>query len=391
MPRKLLMGSGPSSVPDRVLEALAEPTIGHLDPDFLAIADRTNERLRSVFQTANPATFPVSGTGSAGMETMLVNCLEPGDRLVVAVCGLFGERICDAASRLGVEVVRIEAEWGTAVDPERLADALAGGADALAVVHGETSTGVAQPLDGLADAAREHDALLLIDCVTSLGGYPLSIDEVGADVAFSGTQKCLNCPPGLAPLTIGERARARLERRRGPVPSWCFDLRAILAYWSPGSSGERIYHHTPPVNSIYALGEALELVLEEGLDARWQRHRAASTALLAGLEPLGFEPLVAESRRLWPLTTVRVPDGLDEAAVRAELLAGHRVEISGGFGPLKGRIWRIGTMGVNASAEAVSTLTGAIATTVREEAAGDVADRVAAAWTDAIEAPAAAR
>ncbi len=367
------MGSGPSTVPSRVLNAMAQPTIGHLDPAFLAFADESNELLRRVMRTDNPATFPVSGTGSAGMETMLVNFLEPGDRLVVGVCGVFGERIVDAARRLGIEVERVDASWGTPVPIERLAAALEPGAAAVAVVHGETSTGVAQPLDGLADLARDRDALLMVDCVTSLSGYPLEIDAAGIDVAFSGTQKCLNCPPGLAPLTVGDRARERLDARETPVASWCFNLEAILSYWA---SGERVYHHTPPINTIYALREALAIVDEEGLDERWDRHRLASQALIDGLGVLGMKPLVAEGHRLNSLTTIEPGADVDEAGVRARLLNDYGIEISGGIGELKGRVWRIGTMGVNAAIEPVTRLVEAIAEIVQPDA---VDEAVAAA------------
>ena len=377
LPERLLMGSGPSTVPQRVRDAMARPTIGLLDPEFLAFTERTNELLRAAMRTENAVTFPVSGTGSAGMETMLANFLEPGDRIVVGICGLFGERMADAAGRLGAEVVRVEAEWGTPVDRDAIAAALEPGATALAIVHGETSTGVAQPLEGLADLCRERDALLLVDCVTSLSGYPLEIDSLGIDAAFSGTQKCLNCPPGLAPLTVGERARARLGKRRTKVVSWCFDLEAILAYWS---TGERTYHHTPPINNIYALREALEIVAEEGLESRWDRHARASAALLAGLAELGMEPLVAPELRLNALTTVLPGDGVDEAAVRGRLLAEYGIEIAAGFGPLKGRVWRIGTMGVNADPEPVSRLVRAIAELVVPDAADAAGRAVAEAW-----------
>ena len=380
LPERLLMGSGPSTVPERVLEAMAQPTIGHLDPAFLAFADEANELLRRALRTENAATFPVSGTGSAGMETMLVNFLEPGDRLVVGVCGVFGGRIADAAARLGVEVEVVESRWGTPVPIERLAEALEPGAAAVAVVHGETSTGVAQPLDGLAELAHDRDALLMVDCVTSLSGYPLGIDAAGIDVAFSGTQKCLNCPPGLAPLTVGERARERLAARRTPVASWCFDLVAILSYWA---SGERVYHHTPPINTIYALGEALAIVDEEGLEPRWARHRAASQALIAGLEPLGMAPLVATGDRLQALTTIEPGDAVDEADVRGRLLADYGIEISGGIGELKGRVWRIGTMGVNAAIEPVSRLVGAIAEIVDPARAGEAVAQAEGAWAGA--------
>jgi len=379
IPKRLLMGSGPSTVPDRVLEAMAQPTIGHLDPAFLALADEANDLLRAAMRTANAATFPVSGTGSAGMETMLVNFLEPGDRLVVGVCGVFGGRIADAAERLGLDVAVVEAEWGTPVRDDALAEAIEPGAAGLAIVHGETSTGVAQPLAGLADLAHAHDALLMVDCVTSLSGYPLAIDELGVDVAFSGTQKCLNCPPGLAPLTVGERARARLEARSTRVASWCFDLVAILDYWS---TGQRVYHHTPPVNTIYALREALAIVGEEGLQARWDRHATAAAGLIAGMGELGFEPLVEPEHRLNALTTLKPPAGLDEAELRARLLAEHDIEVSGGIGELKGRVWRVGTMGVNAAPEPVAALVGAVAELTAPERRDAAVERASAAWAD---------
>lgn len=372
------MGSGPSTVPRRVLDAMAQPTIGHLDPAFLALADETNELLRGVMQTTNASTLPVSGTGSAGMETVLTNFLERGERLVVGICGVFGERIADAAGRLGIEVARVEARWGSPVELELLADAMRPGAAALAIVHGETSIGVAQPLEGLAELARDHDALLMVDCVTSLAGYPLAVDESGIDVAFSGTQKCLNCPPGLAPLTVGPRAVERLDARRSAVSSWCFDLPAILAYWAEG--GARLYHHTPPVNTIYALRDALRIVAEEGLEPRWARHRAASRALVAGLGVLGIEPLVDPEHRLWPLTTVLPGSAIDEAAVRGRLLSEHGIEISGGLGELKGRAWRIGTMGINASPEPVGELIAAIASIIEPGAGAEARERAEAAW-----------
>jgi alanine-glyoxylate transaminase/serine-glyoxylate transaminase/serine-pyruvate transaminase len=379
-PNRLLLGAGPSNVPRRVLHAISRPTVGHLDPWFLALTDEVNAMLRSVFQTSNHATFPVSGTGTAGMETMLVNFLEPGDRIVVGVCGVFGERIASAAERLGAEVVRVSAEPGRSVSREEIALAMRERAVALALVHAETSTGVVQSLEGLGDLVRERDALLLVDCVTSLGGYPLAVDGAGIDVAFSGTQKCLNCPPGLAPITIGERALARLKRRRRPVPSWCFDVSAILDYWS---SDDRRYHHTPPVNSIYGLHEALRIVLEEGLESRWRRHAVASDAVVAGLEQLDLEALVFADERLWPLTTVRTPSSSDEAAVRQTLLEEHRIEVSAGLGALKGQVWRVGTMGVNASLGVIRRLIESVARILDPEVASDAVERATAVWRSA--------
>ncbi|HWF34583.1 MAG TPA: alanine--glyoxylate aminotransferase family protein [Solirubrobacteraceae bacterium] len=351
LPERLLLGSGPSPVPDRVLSALARPTIGHLDPAFGALMEEMMGRLRRVMMTENRATFAVSGTGSAGMQTMVDSFVAPGDRVVCGVNGLFGERMADALGRRGAEVVRVEAEWGRAIESERLIAAVDDQTAALFVVHGETSTGVCQPLDGLADACRSVDALLLVDCVTSLAGHPLELDAAGVDVAFSGSQKCLNCPPGLAPFTLGERASARLDARPDPSPSWYFDLRAILAYWREDTPGAppRAYHHTAPINMIYALHESLGIVLEEGLPERWERHRRAHEALRAALEPLGLVRLAPAGEALASLLAVSVPDGVDEAAARRRLLLDHGIEVSGGLGPLAGRVWRIGVMGIGAA------------------------------------------
>jgi alanine-glyoxylate transaminase/serine-glyoxylate transaminase/serine-pyruvate transaminase len=349
---RLLLGSGPSPVPQRVLDALAQPTIGHLDPQFGAIMDEVAELLRATFRTSNRVAFPVSGTGSAGMQAMVDTLIAPGDRVVCGVHGLFGLRMADALERAGADVVRVEAEWGRALDVDAIADAVGGGdTRAVFVVHGETSTGVAQPLDGLREAAG--DALLLIDCVTSLAGHPLDLDAAGADAAFSGTQKCLNCPPGLAPFTVGERATERLQRR-----SWYFDLEAILGYWD--GDGGRAYHHTAPINMVYALREALAIVQEEGLEARWARHAEAHESLRAALAELGFERLAPEGEQLSSLLCVRVPEGVDEAALRGRLLHEHDIEVSGGLGPLAGQVWRIGVMGEGARPEAQERLLAAL-------------------------------
>ncbi|MCW2989847.1 MAG: Serine--pyruvate aminotransferase [Solirubrobacterales bacterium] len=350
---RLLLGSGPSPVPQRVLDALALPTIGHLDPQFGAIMDEVAELLRATFRTANRVAFPVSGTGSAGMQTMVDNLIAPGDRVVCGVNGVFGGRMADALGRAGADVVRVEAEWGRAIEIDAIADAVGAQTRAVFVVHGETSTGVAQPLDGLREAAG--DALLLIDCVTSLAGHPLELDAAGADAAFSGTQKCLNCPPGLAPFTMNERAGERLSNR-----SWYFDLEAILGYWKPGG-GARAYHHTAPINMVYALREALAIVQEEGLEARWVRHAQAHEALRSQLAELGFERLAPEGEQLHSLLCVRVPEGIDEAAVRGRLLTAHGIEVSGGLGPLAGKAWRIGVMGEGARPEAQARLVEAVA------------------------------
>ena len=371
LPERLLLGSGPSPVPQRVLAALARPTIGHLDPAFGALMEEMMGRLRRVMATENLATLAVSGTGSAGMQAMVDNFVGPGDRVVCGVHGLFGVRMADALARRGADVVRVEADWGRAIETERLT-AVLDGAAALFVVHGETSTGVCQPLDGLAEACREHDALLLVDCVTSLAGHPLELDAAGVDVAFSGTQKCLNCPPGLAPFTLSARAAERLRAS----PSWYFDLRAILAYWREDAAGAppRAYHHTAPINMVYALDEALALVLEEGLPARWKRHAHAHEALRGALSVFGFERLAPAGEELYSLLAVVVPAGVDEAAARRRLLLEHGIEVSGGLGPLAGRVWRIGVMGVGAALEPQRRLVAGVA----EVVGGDADEAVAA-------------
>jgi alanine-glyoxylate transaminase / serine-glyoxylate transaminase / serine-pyruvate transaminase len=342
VPERLLLGSGPSPVPPRVLSALAHPTVGHLDPAFGALQDDVAALLRATFKTTNKVTFPLSATGSGGMQAMVDTLIAPGDRVVVGVHGAFGARMADALRRAGADVVAVEQEWGRAIEPERLIAAAADASTrALFVVHGETSTGVAQPLDGLADAIHAHDGLLLVDCVTSLAGHPLDLDAAGVDAAFSGTQKCLNVPPGLAPFTVGDRALGRLQRR-----SWYFDLQAMVDYWF--ADGPRAYHHTAPINMIYALHEGLRAVQEEGLQARWARHARAHEALRDALAVLGFTRLAPDGEQLSSLLAVSVPDGLDEAAVRGALLRDHGIEVSGGLGPLAGRAWRIGVMGEGA-------------------------------------------
>ncbi|MBA3328311.1 MAG: aminotransferase class V-fold PLP-dependent enzyme [Solirubrobacterales bacterium] len=367
LPERLLLGSGPSPVPERVLQALALPTIGHMDPAFAEVMAETAELLREAFVTANGATLPISGTGSAGMEALVANFVDPGDRVVCGVHGLFGERMADELGRAGAEVVRVEAEWGRAIAPERLVAAAREGLDAMVVVHGETSTGVAQPLEGLSDACREHDALLLLDCVTSLAGHPLRLDEAGVDAAFSGTQKCLNCPPGLAPFTAGERALAKLGRREQPGRSWYFDLSLVLGYWNAG--GGRAYHHTAPINLVYALREALRIAVgDEWLASRWERHRRAHAALNDALAVLGCRRLAPDGEQLHPLLAVTPPDGADEAAVRGALLTDHGIEISGGLGPWAGRLWRVGVMGAGAEQEPQARLVGALAQELRVDA-----------------------
>lgn len=346
LPELLLMGPGPSTVPQRVLAAMARPTVGHLDPHFLAIMDETMEMLRTLFGTRSPLTFPVSGTGSAGMEATFVNLLEPGDTAVIGVHGVFGDRMCDVAARCGAEVHRVDAAWGSALDPDQMAAAIRQARPRLvAVVHAETSTGVLQPLRDIGQAAADAGALFLVDCVTSLGGVELRLDEWGIDAAYSGTQKCLSCPPGLAPVTFGERALERFDARTRKVQSWYLDIGMIRRYWS----GERLYHHTAPINAVYGLNEALRIVLEEGLENRWRRHSLHAAALWAGLEEMGLKLWVPEEVRLPSLTTVCVPEGADEAAVRSRLLEEFRLEIGAGLGPVRGKVWRVGLMGFTSS------------------------------------------
>ncbi len=357
LPSRLLLGPGPSPVPPEVLAAIGQPTIGHLDPAFLGLMDRVRADLKRVFATDNQMTLAMSGTGSAGMETVFVNLVEPGDRVLVGVNGVFGRRMVDVAERCGAEVVTVEAPWGRILEPDELIDAIARHQPALvAVVHAETSTGVHQPVDRLGAAAHAHGALFLLDCVTSLGGMPVEIDRWQVDAAYSGTQKCLSCPPGLAPVTLSTRALERLERRRRKVQSWYLDLTMLRDYWG----SERVYHHTAPINMLYALHRALELVLEEGLPARFERHLAAHRHLAAALAELGTDFTSQEDHRLPMLNAIAVPPGVDDVAVRKRLLTEFGIEIGGGLGELEGRAWRVGLMGHGARTENVDALMGAL-------------------------------
>lgn len=357
LPTRLLLGPGPSPVPTRILEAMAHPTIGHLDPAFLALMDRVREGLRSCFGTTNPMTVAMSGTGSAGMETVIVNLVEPGDRVVVGVCGVFGGRLAEVARRAGAEVTTVDAPWGEPVPLDRLGEAIDRVRPQLvALVHAETSTGVLQPVDGLAERVRAHDGLLVLDCVTSLAGLPVEIDAWGIDAAYAGVQKCLSCPPGLAPVTLGERAVARLERRTRPVQSWYLDLTLIRRYWG----AERAYHHTAPINMVYGLAEALAIVEEEGLPVRFARHRAAHERLARDLSGLGLPFIPAEGHRLPMLNAIHAPAGVDEAAVRRRLLDEHGIEIGGGLGVFAGKAWRIGLMGHGATPYAADAVVSAL-------------------------------
>lgn len=339
----LLMGPGPSCVFDEVYVALAKPCIGHLDPYFITIMDAVKADLQTVINTGNRLTMPMSGTGSAGMEACFVNLVEPGDRVLVLINGVFGKRMEDVAGRLGAKVDVLEFEWGTPVVPEKVAEQLKKGPYAIvAVVHAETSTGVANPVQAIGDLVRPTGALFLVDCVTSLGGMPVAMDAWGADALYSGTQKCLSCPPGLAPLSFSEKAVEKLKARKTKVPNWYLDLTMIMNYWEGQS---RAYHHTAPINMVYALYQALRCVLDEGLDAVHARHRAAHDRLVRGLEGMGLCLYVSEESRLPMLNAVTIPQGVDDAGVRSRLLKEHGIEIGGGLGPLAGKIWRIGLMG----------------------------------------------
>ena len=342
-PRRILLGPGPSDADPRVLTAAAAPLIGHLDPEFLKVMDDIQSSLRSVFQTRNRLTIPVSGTGSAGMEAAFANLVEPGDTVAVCVNGVFGERMADIVTRYGGVLLRIETEWGKSFDPAPIQKVLkTARAKILAVVHAETSTGVLTPLSMIREVLSDFpDTLLLVDCVTSLGGHPVGVDDHRIDFAYSGTQKCLSCPPGLAPITVSQRALEALHGRKGKVQSWYLDLSMVEKYWG----ADRTYHHTAPISMNFALREALRLIEEEGLEKRWERHRRNHLAFVAGIEALGLEMLVKPENRLWSLNTVRVPEGISDAKVRSSLLEEFGIEIGGGLGPLKGKIWRVGLMG----------------------------------------------
>jgi alanine-glyoxylate transaminase/serine-glyoxylate transaminase/serine-pyruvate transaminase len=336
------MGPGPSDVSPRVLVALGAPTVGHLDPYFLQIMDETQKMLRAVFCTANELTLAVSGTGSAGMETCVVNLIEPGDRMLVCVNGVFGERMADVAERAGAHVTRIERPFGEVFSKDEIAAAVERvRPKVVGIVHAETSTGARQPLEGLAAIVHGHNGLLLVDCVTSLGGIPVEVDASDLDAVYSGTQKCLGCPPGLSPVTFSPRAVAALDKRSMKVASWYLDLTMVRSYWGQ----DRAYHHTAPINMNFALHEALRIVLEEGLEPRFARHLRNHWALKAGLKALGVEYAVAEPNQLPMLNAVVIPAGVDDLAVRKQLLGEFGIEIGGGLGPLKGKTWRIGLMG----------------------------------------------
>jgi alanine-glyoxylate transaminase/serine-glyoxylate transaminase/serine-pyruvate transaminase len=333
---------------------MAAPTIGHLDPVFLTIMDETQQMLRQVFRTQNRLTLPISGTGSAGMEACVVNLIEPGDRMIVCVNGVFGGRMADVASRCGAEVLKIERPFGEVFSADEVLQAVKTfQPKVLGIVHAETSTGVMQPLEEISQIVHQAGALLLVDCVTSLGGSPVEVDGWQIDAAYSGTQKCLSCPPGLSPVTFSDRAVQAMDQRKTKVASWYLDLSLVRNYWSQQS---RAYHHTAPINMNYALHEALRETLAEGLEQRWARHRRNHLAFRAGLEALGLEFAVAEGIRLPMLNAVRIPDGIDDRQVRSDLLSNFGIEIGAGLGPMAGKTWRIGLMGVSSSPKNVLLL-----------------------------------
>jgi alanine-glyoxylate transaminase / serine-glyoxylate transaminase / serine-pyruvate transaminase len=357
---RLLMGPGPSDVNPRVLEAMAHPTVGHLDPQFLALLNDIRDMLQAVFQTRNRLTLAVSGTGSAGMETCVVNLLEPGDKMLVCVNGVFGQRMTDVAARAGAQLSAIQVPWGQVFTPSQVAEAFdrEGPFKVVGLVQAETSTGAAQPIAEISKLVHDKGALLLVDSVTSLGGMEVDVDAWQIDACYSGTQKCLSCPPGLSPVTFSAAAEEVMASRKTKVQSWYLDMNMVRQYWG----SERLYHHTAPINMNYALHEALRIVLEEGLPARWQRHARHHRALKAGLEAIGVSYLADPAHQLPMLNAVAAPEGVDEAAVRKRLLEEFGIEFGGGLGEFRGRAWRIGLMGESATPRHVTAALTALET-----------------------------
>ena len=370
--QRVLLGPGPSDVPARVLSALAAPTLGHLDPEYLAMMDELRTLLQEIFRTKNEMTLAISGTGSAGMEATVVNLVEPGDEVIVCVNGVFGGRMKDVMERAGAKVLAIEAAWGETISTAQVAAALKAqpGTKVFGIVHAETSTGAHQALEEISRLVHDAGALLLVDAVTSLGGLPLEVDAWGIDACYSGTQKCLSCPPGLSPVTFSPRALARMDARKSKVQSWYLDLSMIRNYWGQ----DRVYHHTAPINMTYALREACLMVLEEGLEARIARHRVNHLALRAGLEALGLRYIPEHS--LTTLNAIHVPEGVDEAAVRRRLLAEYGIEIGAGLGPFKGKALRIGLMGASSTRRHVTLVLGALEAILQRPGAVQAASAV---------------
>ncbi len=375
-PVRTLMGPGPSDIDPRVLAALSRPTVGHLDPSFQGMMEEVKELLRYAFQTENSMTFPLSSPGSVGMECCLVNLIEPGDKVMVCRNGVFGGRMADIVNRCGGEAVVIDDPWGRAVDPNKLAEALEDHPDTkvVAFVHAETSTGAGSNAEVLSNIAREKGCLVVMDTVTSLGGIPVNIDQWGIDAVYSGSQKCLSCTPGLSPVSFSERAMEAIQNRKTPVQSWFMDMGLVAGYWS--GEGKRSYHHTAPVHALYALHEALRLLREEGLKNAWTRHAQNHAALREGLESLGLELMVPVGERLPQLNVVVVPDGVDEAAVRTQLIQRYSLEIGAGLGDLAGKVWRIGLMGYGASPRNVLYTLGALEAVLGRGGAVEAAQKV---------------
>jgi alanine-glyoxylate transaminase/serine-glyoxylate transaminase/serine-pyruvate transaminase len=359
-PQRTLMGPGPSDVSPRVLEALSRPTIGHLDPVFVSMMDEMKVLLKYAFQTENELTMPVSAPGSAGMETCFVNLVEPGDKVIVCQNGVFGGRMKENVERCGGVAVMVQDDWGRAVDPQKLEDALKANPDAkvVAFVHAETSTGALSDAKTLVALAHKHNCLTIVDAVTSLGGVALKVDEWGIDAIYSGTQKCLSCTPGLSPVSFSPRALEKIKNRKTKVQSWFMDLNLVMGYW--GAATKRAYHHTAPINALYGLHEALVILQEEGLEKSWARHQKNHLALRAGLEAMGLKFVVPEKERLPQLNAISVPDGVDEAAVRAVLLNDYQLEIGAGLGAMAGKVWRIGLMGYASNPRNVLLCLGAL-------------------------------
>lgn len=371
LPNILLMGPGPSSVPETIYHALSRPTLGHLDPVFIQIMDRIKEQLAAIFKApTGMLTIPLSGTGSSGMEAAFVNVVEPGDRVLILINGVFGQRMQDVATRLGAQVDVCEFAWGTPVDLDTVKAKLGQGDPykIVAVVHAETSTGVANPVAAISDLldALPERPLFLVDCVTSLGGIDVDLGGWRADIAYSGTQKCLSCPPGLAPFALSRRAIDALLARKSKVPNWYLDVTMLVKYWEAGGGGARVYHHTAPINMLYGLHAALDNVLSEGLEACFKRHAAVHAQLAEGLEKMGLDLLVEPEARLPMLNAVLVPDGVNEATVRQRLRKDFNIEVGAGLGPLAGKIWRIGLMGHTARPENVQRLLDALSSCLKE-------------------------
>ncbi len=364
-PERLLLGAGPSNIDPRVLRVLSLPIVGHLDPYFIEVMDETVKLLRYAFKTSNHITFPISGTGSAGMESAICNVVERGDEVIVCINGFFGERMREMVERCGGKSIEVRAPWGKIIEKEAVEEALANSnAKAVAIVHAETSTGILQPLKEISKVVHEYDALLIVDAVTSLGGCELTVDDWGIDLCYSASQKCLNCPPGLAPITVSERAMNVIRNRRTKVQSWYLDLSTMEKYWVENN---RIYHHTAPILLVYALREGLRLLYEEGLENRWIRHKENIQALISGLEEMGLTIFTDKNYICPAIAAIKIPNGIDDGSVRRRLREEYNITISGGLGKLKGKVWRIGLMGINSNKKNVILVLEALKNALKRE------------------------